>query len=816
MRVPLSWLRDFSPFELEASELAATFDDLGLVVERLEVVGEGLDDVVVAEVVAIEPIEGADRIRKVTVDGGGAPVEVVCGAWNFEVGDAVPLAPVGSKLPGGLEVAARRMKGVRSDGMLCSGRELGLSDDGEGILVLGRASAAGAAPGTPLAEVLGIEKDVVFDLAIEANRPDAMSMAGVARDASARLRLPFELPEAKVEEGSVPVAELASVVVEAPSLAPRFASRVLYDVEVGDSPPWLTRRLVLAGMRPINSVVDASNYVMLELGQPTHPYDLDRLAGSGLVVRAAKAGEEVVTLDGQPRRLGVDLPAGGRSEDCVICDAESRPIGIAGVMGGASTEITAETRKVLLEAANFEPMAIARTSKRLGLRTEASVRFERGCDPQAIDRAMDRFAAIVVAGRGARGPGDLGPTPAPKAVVARGSLDVKAPGLGQRTVRLRTDRVNAVLGTRLGDDRIAEYLGRIGFVVTGRHDGVQDVEVPSFRPDTTREIDVIEEVARHHGYSSIDRTVPVIHQVGGLTPRQRERRLVRQMLADLGATEAWTPTLIAPGADEASSLHGRPLSVDNPLVREESVLRRRLLPGLVGALAFNAARRNDSVAFFEIGHVFWPPPPGGPLPDEREHLGVLLAREGDGASSAVWTWRALAVGLRLPPVEMEAGHVPGLHPTRGARLVAAGTELGFVGELDPEVLAALDAARQEARVGYLEVDLGLVQGLERERGEVGAPSRFPSSDIDLAFVVADGVPAASVEKRLRQAGAPLLESCRLIDVYRGPPLGPGERNLAYRLRFCAPDHTLTDAETAEARRRCIVAVEEALPARLRV
>src|SRR5438270_474185 len=374
-------------------ELAETIDDLGLIVDALERIGEGLGDVVVSRVLEIRPIPKADKIRQVLVDaGGGQTVEVVCGAWNFSVGDLVPLAPVGAVLPGGFEITQRRMRGVTSNGMICSGRALRLSDDHEGILVL--APGPRVEPGVPLVEALGIQADVVYDLDITPNRPDALSIAGVARDVAARLRVPFTLPAPLVAESGPSASTMASVTVDAPELCPRFTGRVLTGVVVGDSPPWLVRRLTMAGMRPINSVVDASNYVMLELGQPTHPYDLDLLPGPGLLVREAAPGEIVVTLDGLERRVG-GVPA-QPAADCLICDATGAPVGIGGIMGGASSEISRQTSRVLLEAAYFSPMAIASTSKRLGLRTEASVRFERGRDPAGIEGGVRRFCQLVV------------------------------------------------------------------------------------------------------------------------------------------------------------------------------------------------------------------------------------------------------------------------------------------------------------------------------------------------------------------------------------------------------------------------------------
>ena len=389
MRTPLSWLRDFAPFPDDLEVLRAALDDLGLVVESIEQVGEGLSEVVVSRVLEIRPIEGADRIRLVVVDAGAEPLEIVCGAVNFDVGDRVPLAPVGTLLPNAEEpIARRKLRGVTSNGMLCSPRELGLSDDADGLMILG--PEAPGEPGTPLLEAIGLERDVVFDITVEGNRPDAWSISGIARDPG-QLGCTFRsrVPEPPVPEPSGPsTSERAAtaVVVESTDLCPRLTVTVLDRVVVGPSPRWVAQRLLLAGMRPINNVVDASNYVMLELGQPTHPYDLSLLPGRGLRVRRARAGEVIVTLDGVPRTVGVrGRGLGDTGEDCLICDGEDTPVGIAGIMGGASSEIAESTTEVLLEAAYFAPMAVARTSKRLALRTEASARFDAGAIPGIED-----------------------------------------------------------------------------------------------------------------------------------------------------------------------------------------------------------------------------------------------------------------------------------------------------------------------------------------------------------------------------------------------------------------------------------------------
>lgn len=830
MRVPLSWLAELIPLSVDPSDeeavkaLGETFDDLGLVVEAIEPVGPQWEGVMVARVLSIDAIAGADRIRRVVVDAGGEePVEVVCGAFNFSVGDLVPLATVGARLPGDFVIGERRMRGITSHGMLCSPAELRLSDDHAGILVLGQGEEP--AIGVELGRALGMERDVVYDLEVSANRPDALSMVGVARDVGARLGLPFRLPEVARaweappgEGGGPPVAELASVTLEAPELCPRLAAAVVTGVRVEPSPEWLARRLTLAGMRPVNCVVDASNYVMLELGQPTHPYDLDRLDGHGLLVRAARPGETVVTLDGVERTLGTGS-GGGRSgdgphsdEDCLICAATGEPVGIAGIMGGADTEIRESTTRVLLESAYFDPMAVARTAARLGLRSEASTRFERGADPGGIERAIARFLELLGAAGAKDGEGGTSGVE-PRPTVARGLLDARGEVPTPPVVVVRTERVNALLGTDLSDEAVHGYLRPLGFDVRPTGAGVAEVTVPGFRPDSRQEVDLVEEVARHHGYARIARTTRRSPEVGGLTPHQHLRRRVRGALLEVGALECRTGSLLAPADHTRSGLAGPAVEVGNPLTQEESVLRRTLLPGLLKVLAYNAARRGGEVRCFEVGHVFDLPPEGAQLPREADHVAAVLARPGDDARAAVLAWRSLAEALRLSEVRLEAASPPGLHPTRSALLVAPGSlALGAVGEVSPEVVSAFGLS---GRVGFLELDLDVLEGAPRRPALARPVSSFPSSDIDLAFAVEEGVPAGAVEATLAQAAGELLESIDLFDVFRDRQRGDGLRSLAWHLRFAALDRTLTDQEVAQVRARCIEAVEAAHPAKLR-
>lgn len=783
MKVLLSWLREFAPIEGDPADLGEQLSGLGLAVESIKPIGEGLGGIVVARVLGLRPHPDADRIQIVDVDAGdGEALQVCCGAFNMSVGDLVPLATLGCVMPDGMEIARRRMRGEWSNGMLCSPVEIGLGDDGEGILVLD----GDHAPGLPLAEALEMGADVLFDIEVNPNRPDAMSVAGVARDLAARQGAPFSLPEPAVAETGLDATDRLSVEILDPDLCGRFAVRVLDGVGIQASPRWLANRLTALGMRPINSVVDVSNYVMLELGQPSHTYDLAKLAGAGFRVRRAVDGETIETLDGVTRTL--------TSADGVVADSDDMVVGIAGVMGGASTEIGGDTTSVALEMAWWDPASIAASARRLGLRSEASARFEKGADPEVADLAMRRFAELLA---------DTGATLAPGMVDARGNTPER------ETILVRTGRVNGILGTDLTRDRIGELLGPIEFTAVPNGDDL-DVDIPSFRPDSTTEIDVIEEVARMYGYTRIARTRPRSMLTGALSRRQVDRRTVRTAMIGLGLDEVMPVPFLAPGDLERAGLDADGITVTNPLVAEESVMRSSLRPGILKTLAYNASHRLAGLGLFEVGHVYRHPEASQPLPDEREYLAVALA--GRDAGDAVGVWSALADALAARDYALVADVVAGLHPTRTARIEVGGVPVGHVGEVDPGVLDAFDVPE---RVGWLEVDLDTLLGVPHGDTPYQQVSRYPSSDIDLAFEVDDAVPASAVERCLREAAGDLLARLSLFDVFRGAPVGDGSRSLAFTLRFQAADRTLTDAEMADVRRRCIDAVEGSLPASLR-
>ncbi len=813
MRVTLSWLEEFVPLGIAAedadsvAELTATLADLGFVAESVKQVEPQAPGVVLAKVQEITAIPGADRIRRVVVDIGEA-VEVVCGAWNFSVGDVVPLALPGVVLPGSQEPMQRRkMRGVVSNGMLCSGAEVGLAEDAAGLLIV---PPGHGLVGQEVSSLRGLGRDVVFDLEVQANRPDGNSVVGIARDLAARLGLPFNpggssavlsamASGVSLHRGPSGAAELPAesegvwVRSEDAEACPRLLARAIGKLKVGPSLPYVARRLGLCGMRPLNSVVDASNYVMLELGQPTHPYDMARLGGAGLVARRARQGESIKTIDGSSREL---CPPGTQEPPCVIADASGEVVSVAGVMGGASSEISIETTEVLLEAAHFSALAVARSSRRMGLRTEASLRYEKSCDPWVLEAAIARICELLAES----GSSHDGPLVGVTNMARQGS-----------PVPLRQARASALLGTALADGEVERLLVPMGFSIgKGGRPGSVDVEVPTWRPDVTREVDLIEEIARQRGYSSIAPRFRRAEQVGGLTPRQRFRRRLGLTLVSLGALECWTPTIVGSGSQDG--LGTKPVEVANPLVKEESALRTSLLSGLSAAAARNLARGVGRLRLFEIGRVFGVGEEESVK--ERETAALLVIGEEDVAAQAVLAWRSIEAALGLQRCRLARTEAPGMHPGRCAELRAPdGSPLGVVGEMDPDLAEKLLGVPR--RAGWLELDLDRLWASPRRAEQVVAPSRFPSAEFDLAFTVSEEVAAYEVEEVLAAAAGSALESLSLFDVYRGAAVEAGERSLAWHLRFAEQDHTLTDAEVSSYRQTCVEAVEAAGMGRLR-
>jgi phenylalanyl-tRNA synthetase beta chain len=797
MLAPLSWLREFTPIEAPVDDIAAAFNQLGLEVESVDHPGAEISGVVAARVLDVVKHPNADTLTLVDIDFGSGQTRVVCGATNVVAGMIVPYAGVGATLPRGIALERRKIRGEVSDGMLCSGAELDLGSDHSGILGLDPSSV----PGTDVREVLGLD-DVIFDLGITPNRPDAMCIVGLARELAAHFKLPLDVPDPETAvDGSV--ENDITVAIDALDRCPRYLGRVAR-VTMGSSPLWMAQRLIKAGMRPISNVVDVTNYVLLERNQPLHAFDLARLGGRGIVVRLATDGERITTLDGVEREL--------TAADLLICDAERTPQAIAGIMGGSTAEVSEATREILLESAYFERMGIARSSKRLKLRSESSARFERGIDPNGVarnaDRAMQLLAAVA------------------EVHVAPDSEDVYPHPVERAQIRVRTSRVNHVLGTDLDAEEVWDALAPLELDLDDAGDGdALLATVPTFRPDLDREIDLVEEVARRIGFDRIGRTLPHAQgRVGALTTLQRERRLVADALVGAGLSEAITLSLVAPAdLERAGAPLERVVRASNPLRAEESVLRTAILPGLLRAVSVNRSQGMHDVALFEQGHVFLAPADGsGPLPDEPELVAAAFAGtvhrrpiEDDrpvDVYDAVDALRAVVDALDIEDFALEPADVVGYRRGRAARVLAGGAAVGVVGEVSDSVVDSLGLERP---VVAFEVVLDDLLAAPRRDRQFAPISRFPASTIDLAFEVADAVPAGAVERTLRDAGGELLEDVRVFDEFRSDALGAGRRSVAFTLRFRAPDRTLTDAAVADLRKRAIDAVSAAHGAELR-
>jgi phenylalanyl-tRNA synthetase beta chain len=787
MKAVHSWLADHVDLPEEPEVISHLLSDLGLAVESVEHVGASVPGVVTARVLRTERHPDAAKVHRVFVDAGdGVERHVWCGAFNMQPGDVVPLALPGTKMPDGRAIEPKPILGIPSDGMLCSARELDLGVDHSGILIMD----AGIPLGIPYSEALGLKEEIVYDLDVLRNRPEAFGHVGIARDLAARLKTVVKSSTSSIAE-VVPAlgpTVRASVDIDAPERCPRFTTVVLSGIAITDSPSWMTSRLAAAGMRPINNVVDASNYVMLELNQPNHPYDFDTLGGGGFRVRVGKPNEALITLDDVERIVD--------EETLLICDAADRPIGLAGIMGGQNTEISASTTRVALETAWFEPMGIMRSVQKFGLRTEASARFERGVDPRGIEAGIARFVELLQ-------------LTCPSLVVHQGLCDETTEHVPEPTViEVRPQRVGSLLGRPFNSEDIATLIAPIGFAVeVDRVDSASmRVTVPSWRPDCTLEIDIVEEVARLYGYDRLGKTIPKSTMPGSLNAVQQRRRRLRDILHGFGANEAMPHPFLANGDLTRVGLSEDAVRIVNPLAVGDDVLRTSLRPGLLRAIAFNESHRRTDLTFYEIGHVY--PPSDDVLPAEYESLAVIMG--GADATRAVRLWREVSAGMGWG-ARLDQSNVPaGLHPTRSASLSIGKTVIGSVGEIHPGVLEDLGIPE---RCAVLELDLTTLLVMEPKIPQWKPTSRYPSADFDLAFIVPNDVPAEKVDKALRQSAGAFLNSVELFDVYRAPELGDS-RGLAYRIRIQAPDRTLTDSDIGGIRIKCIDAVAK-MGARLR-
>ena len=803
MLVSLSWLKELVPVHLSVPELVDRLDMTGTVVEGVETIGAALEGVVVGQVVEKVRHPEADKLWVTTVDiGREERLTIVCGAQNFEAGDKVPVAIVGATLPNGMTIKKAKLRGVASEGMNCSAAELGIGADESGLLIL----PADAPVGVPFAEYHGMA-DTVLELEITPNRPDCLSMAGIAREVAAvtseTSAIPASLPTEKGPAGAI------TVTIDDPELCPRYTARLIRGVEIKPSPEWLAEKVIAAGARPINVIVDITNYVMFELGQPLHAFDADRLGTdkTGAVaigVRRAREGEQLRTLDGQDRDLTTDM---------LLITDPTGPVALAGVMGGESTEVHEGTANVLLESACFDPASISRTSRALGLVSEASLRFERGVDRTGCVAALDRAAALMAELAGGEvAPGVTDAYPAPPQVP---------------TIELRPARVEHVLGAQIDVGKAVRILTALGCDVARVDDEMLAVTVPTFRPDLTREIDLIEEVVRIWGMDRVEPTLPAGRgRVGGLTPDQRWRDRIGATLRAAGLNETMTYSFTDPGDLDRLGwvLEPGELLVEllNPMSGEQAVMRRTLLPGLLRAISYNQRRGNDNVHLYEIGRVF-STAEGRKQPKERWVVGGVLSgawREPSwndapaplGFFDAKGVVASLLDDLGVERWKVRESEEPWLQPGRRADVLVGGEMIGWVGDVHPAALSAYEA--QPPTVAF-ELDLKALTRAAVEVRPYRDVPRFPAVTLDIALVVDEGVSAERVEQAIFSAGGKLLESARLFDVYRGPGVAEGRKSMAFALTYRAPDRTLTTEEVESAHDRLVRKVSGAVGGELR-
>jgi phenylalanyl-tRNA synthetase beta chain len=804
MLVSYEWLSQYVDLEgISPEDIAEELNRTGIEVEVIYTRDPGVSGVIIGEVMSVERHPEADRLNVCLVNvGKGQVLQIVCGAKNVAAGQRVPVALVGAKLPGGLHIKKAKLRGVESNGMICSAQELGfpekvlMKEQTEGILVL----EPDAPIGIDIKEFLGMN-DQVIELQLTPNRSDCLGMIGVAYEVAAifdrELRLPMTQDMPLQYEAPI------NVYIESEEDCPFYAAQVVHDIKVGPSPQWMQNRLISAGIRPINNIVDITNYVMLETGQPLHAFDYNRVQGGQIIVRRALSGEQIVTLDGVTRTCDDQM--------LLITDGE-QPLALAGVMGGESSEVTDETVTILLESAFFDPQMVRQTSRKVGLRSEASARFEKGVDPEGILPALARAVQLLCQIAGG--------------ALASEAIVKKVGDVEEMVINLRHERLVNLLGVQVDPEEVLNIFRRLQFPTEVTDEGYA-VQIPTRRPDITIEVDLIEEVARLYGYDRIPTTLPWGQQPpGGLTEEQKARRVIRHTLMDLGLHEVLTYSLTSTELEqEVASLFAvdNHISLAMPMSAEHAVLRSNLLPHLIETASYNHRHGNERVQIFELAHVYLPGQADETLPEERLVLGGLLTGK---QPASIWKEQplparefykakgildALFARLGVVDVEYQAVAPHGFHPGRTAQILIGGEVAGLLGELHPQLAKKHDLSRPVAF--QLDVER-LFAAIEGPLVYQPIP-RVPAVTRDLAVVVDEAVPAGLLEEGIWQAGGELVESVVLFDVFAGEQIGVGKKNVAFSLAYRAADRTLTDEEVSAVHERVICHLEETFGAKLR-
>ncbi|WP_027417755.1 phenylalanine--tRNA ligase subunit beta [Aneurinibacillus terranovensis] len=807
MKVSYNWLSQYVDLSgVTPEELAEKLTRSGVEVESVEHLNKGISDVVVGYVAAKEKHPNADKLNVCQVDvGTGENLQIVCGAPNVDVGQKVPVAIVGAKLPNDVKIKRAKLRNVESQGMICSAKELGMNDKllpkeiQEGILVLPESLHLGQ----PIEQVLGLN-DVVLELGLTPNRSDCLSMIGAAYEVAAILNREVKLPEFNVKEESDIIEDRVHIKIDAPDHCRRYMARLISGVTLAPSPLWMQNYLMAAGIRPINNVVDITNYCMMEAGQPLHAFDYKAVSGGNIVVRLAKDGEKIVTLDDVERTLD--------SEMLLITDG-TKPIGIAGVMGGANSEVTEGTCNILLESANFVGSSIRKTSRKLGLRSEASLRFEKEVDPKAVEFALDRAASLMAELAGGK--------------VARGIAQSVVEIPDDKSVTLGMGRLNKFLGTSLSIEEVTGIFDRLSFPYQVEVNNIH-VTVPTRRQDIEREEDLFEEVARLYGYDHIPTTMPFgDNTLGMLTRSQMLRRTIRQTLTSVGLDEVITYSLTTPGnLNDFMNIYGEThsISLAMPMSEERSVLRTNMLPHLLETAAYNINRKQRDIAIFELGNVFMAEEETlTKLPREKLTLGGLLCGH---RVAEHWTEKTAPVDFYLVKGMLDAlfdrlgiagveyhpvKNLAGMHPGRTAQILLQGKPAGYIGQVHPIMQQKYEV--EESYVFQLSVE-SLLELATIHPGMVSLP-RYPAISRDIAVLVDREVTAGKLQETVEQSAGHLLESVRIFDVYVDDRLGVNKKSVALACTYRDPEKTLTDEEVQEVHERVVGALAAQCGAELR-
>lgn len=810
MQISFNWLKEYVDIEISVTELQERMTKAGVTVEHVEPTNKGIEKVVTAKV--LEKIKHPDAeklsVCQVTTDGE-TTMQVVCGAPNVAAGQIVAFALPGAHLPEGVKIKKAKLRGVESNGMICSSKELGIDpekippEQKEGIVVLPEDTPLGVS----ITEIMGLD-DYILELDLTPNRSDCLSVLNVAREIGALLNKPVRIPALEITENDEDIHNLAQVEIKAPELCHRYCAKMVKGVKIQPSPFWLQHRLQCAGVRPINNIVDVTNYILMELGQPLHAFDYHEIAGHKITVRTAQKGEKITTLDGNERQLADDM--------LLICDDE-RPVAVAGVMGGENTEVTDQTTDVFIEAAYFQPTTVRRTSTRLGLRSESSIRFEKGINMETVAYAANRAAQLMQALGGG--------------VIVGGMIDNYPTVHEPVMVDLTLSRVNQVLGTDIADGEIKAILRSLNFEITRESADAITVKVPPYRPDVSIAEDLIEEVTRIHGYDAIPDTLPFgSSSQGHLTEGQKIRDAIIAKMAGLGLNEVVNYSFINKNNDEklgypADDIRRNSVPILNPLSEEQGHMRTSILPGLLNTMLSNINHRNDNLALFELGKIFLLQGEleAKTLADERWTLGIAL----HGKNAATWQQagleydfyylkgliEALLADLKIKDVVFVPCHDNSIyHPGRCAHLLLDEQVAGVFGELHPQI-ADNYGLKGRSYVAEINVDVLIKHGT----GTIAAQSlpKFPAVSRDLAIVIDEKITSYDLKRCIIKAGGQLLKDVAIFDVYQGDQISTGQKSVAFALLFQAEDRTLTDEEVNTVYEKICAALNEEYQGTLR-